>query len=130
MKSRNNILKTTYAQVEPYVTKDSSTIRELMHPTVHGNLHLSLAEARVPPGGATLLHVHESTEEVYHITAGCGIMTLAKEQFEVNCGDTVCIPPGTAHKVENISDMELVILCCCAPAYSHEDTSLLENIAR
>ena len=128
MMSRNNILKTVYTQVDPYVTKDSSTIRELMHPAVHGNLHLSLAEARVPPGCATLLHVHEITEEVYHITAGCGIMTLAKEKFTIVSGDTVCIPPGTAHKVENISEVELVILCCCVPAYSHEDTSLLENM--
>jgi hypothetical protein len=59
MMSRNNILKTVYTQVDPYITKDSSTIREFMHPAVHGNLHLSLAGARFPPGCATLLHVHE-----------------------------------------------------------------------
>ena len=26
-----------YAEVRPYITKDGSEIRELMHPTVHGN---------------------------------------------------------------------------------------------
>ena len=123
--SEKNILKTAYAQVDTYITKDGSTIRELMHPLVHGNSHISLAEARVPPGSATLYHMHEITEEVYHITAGCGIMTLEGEKFKISSGDTVCIPPGTAHKVENLSKVELVILCCCAPPYSHEDTYLL-----
>ena len=34
-----------YRDIEPYVTKDGSEIRELMHPAVHGNEKQSLAEA-------------------------------------------------------------------------------------
>ena len=128
MMCEKQILRTAYTHAAPYVTKDGSTIRELMHPVVHGNSHLSLAEARITPGSSTFLHIHAITEEIYHITAGCGVMTLGGEKFMIGAGDTICIPPGTAHKVENISEVELVILCCCVPAYSHEDTLLLENI--
>ena len=47
---------THYEDVEPYVTKDGSLIRELMHPNVHGNSNLSVAEATILPGKATVLH--------------------------------------------------------------------------
>ncbi len=117
---------TEYAEVIPYITKDGSIIRELMHPCVHGNSNQSLAEATVPDGGKTLLHKHLKTEEIYHITEGSGIMTLGSEEFKVKKGDTVCISPGTPHRVQNIGDRPLKILCCCAPAYSHEDTELAE----
>jgi mannose-6-phosphate isomerase-like protein (cupin superfamily) len=118
-------MKTTYASVDPYVTKDGSEIRELMHPSVQGNRAQSLAEATVPPGAETLLHRHRLTEELYHVTAGSGLMTLGDRAFEVRAGDTICIPPGTPHRIRNTGATPLKILCACTPAYSHEDTELV-----
>lgn len=109
-----------------YITKDGSTIRELIHPQHHGNLRQSLAEAAVAPGAATRLHRHHQTEEIYHVIAGRGVMTLGEKHIEIGVGDSVCIAPGTAHAVRNNGETDLVILCCCAPPYSHEDTELLE----
>ena len=117
---------THYAEIPPFITKDGSEIRELMHPQAHGNQQQRLAEARVPPGGETLLHRHRHAEELYHITAGRGLMTLAERTFEVAAGDTVHIPPRTAHRIRNIGDDTLCLLCCCAPPYRHEDTELLD----
>lgn len=116
---------THYRNIEAYPTKDGSTIRELMHPQQHGNCNQSLAEATVPVGTTTHLHRHRLSEELYHITAGSGMMQLGDERFEVGPGDTVLIPPGTAHAIENSGDSALKILCCCAPPYSHQDTELL-----
>lgn len=118
-------MKTAYADAPPYVTKDGSVIRELMHPSVHGNRAQSLAEATVPPGTATRMHRHRVTEEIYHFTQGEGMMTLGEQRFAVVAGDTVCIAPGTPHCVENTGELPLKILCACSPAYSHEDTELL-----
>jgi mannose-6-phosphate isomerase-like protein (cupin superfamily) len=112
--------------IETYTTKDGSQIRELMHPTQHGNRNQSLAEAIVHPGQVTHLHRHSQSEELYHITQGRGRMTLGDEEFEVNVGDTVAIAPGTPHRIKNIGDDPLHILCSCSPAYSHDDTELLE----
>ncbi|HYN91166.1 MAG TPA: hypothetical protein VER75_04530, partial [Thermoleophilaceae bacterium] len=39
-------------------------------------------------------------------------------------GDTVVIPPGLRDKLWNTGDEPLRLLCCCSPAYSHEDTVL------
>lgn len=116
----------SYATIEPYVTRDGSVIRELMHPSVQGNRGQSLAEATVAPGGATLLHRHRQTEEVYHFTQGSGRMRLGTRWLDVSAGDTVCIPPGIAHALENTGQVEMRLLCACTPAYSHEDTELLD----
>ena len=128
-------MKTKYDEIEEFITKDGSTIRELMHPDEQGDTNQaiknkgvknqSLAEATVPVGRVTMLHKHALTEELYHITSGEGLMTLGEKQFGVTVGDTVCIPPGTAHCIKNTGSNDLTILCCCSPAYSHEDTELL-----
>jgi mannose-6-phosphate isomerase-like protein (cupin superfamily) len=116
-----------YAAVPAYITKDRSEIRELMHPAVQGNQKQSLAEATIPPGTRTLLHRHLVTEEIYHITAGEGLMTLGAARFMVGVGDTIGIPPGTAHCIEASSKGALALLCCCSPAYSDADTEILET---
>ena len=113
-------------KIQSFVTKDGSLIRELMHPSVQHNAKQSLAEACIPVGGKTQLHCHAVSEELYYVVAGQGEMTLGDASFMISVGDTVCIPPGTPHCVENTGEQSLVILCCCAPAYSHDDTELLE----
>jgi mannose-6-phosphate isomerase-like protein (cupin superfamily) len=120
-------IRSFYARIGPYLTRDGSLIRELMHPAVHGNRMQSLAEAIVPAGARTLLHRHRLTEEIYHFTAGSGRMRIGDQVFEVSAGDTVCIPPGTAHNLENTGDADLRLLCACAPAYAHDDTELLDG---
>ncbi len=121
-------MKTVYASITPYRTKDGSYIRELMHPArhaAHGNRAQSFAEAIVAPGAKTQLHQHHVTEEIYHITQGAGRMTLGARQFDVAVGDTICIAPQTAHCIECVGEVALKIICACSPAYAHEDTELL-----
>ncbi len=118
-------MKTRYDAVPAFITKDGSEIRELMHPSGHRNRNQSLAEAIVAPGQTTALHRHLRSEELYHITAGRGRMTLGEAFFDVETGDTICIPPGAPHCIANTGTEPLRILCCCAPPYAHDDTELL-----
>lgn len=118
-------IRTAAGGIETYTTKDGSEIRELMHPKAHGNAAQSLAEATIHPGAATLLHRHHRSEELYHVLSGSGHMTLGDTQLSITEGDTVCIPPGTPHAVENGGTSPLRILCCCSPPYSHDDTELM-----
>ena len=118
-------MRTSYQSIAAYTTKDGSQIRELMHPSAHGNRNQSFAEATVAPHAQTLLHLHKHTEEIYHITSGGGIMTLGSERFAVAPGDTIAIAPGTPHCIANTGDAPLRILCACSPAYAHEDTELV-----
>jgi len=116
---------THYADQSPFETKDGAEIRELMHPAVHGSRQQSLAEARISAGQTTALHRHKTSEELYHVTAGEGLMTLGNARFSIGPGDTVAIAPNTAHCVHNPGPGTLVILCCCSPPYSHDDTELV-----
>ncbi len=114
--------KPNLAQREPFITADGSTIRELAHPSWTAARHQSLAEASVAPGQQTAEHYHPRSEELYYFVAGEGRMRLDADEAPVGAGDCVVIPPGTPHKLWNTGSAPLVLLCCCAPAYSDADT--------
>jgi len=122
---RRTVPITSYADVVPFITKDGSQIRELMHPKHHGNADQSLAEATIPPGVTTHLHCHHGSEEIYHVCHGEGRMRLGKRELELRPGDTVAISAGTPHCVGNVGPLPLVILCACTPPYADDDTELL-----
>jgi mannose-6-phosphate isomerase-like protein (cupin superfamily) len=115
--------------VPSFVTKDGSEIRELLAHRNSPVRNQSLAEARVHPGAATQEHYHRVTEEIYYITHGQGRMRIEGEMREVNVGDAIAIPPGKKHKIWNTGAETLRLLCCCAPAYEHEDTVITEESA-
>lgn len=109
-----------YTELEAFTTLDGSVIREYAHTEEQ-----SLAEATVPPGTQTAAHFHRTTEELYLFTAGRGRMQLGDESFEVAAGDCVTIAPGVEHMLVNETEEPLVLLCCCSPPYSDEDTVLV-----
>ncbi len=111
--------------VEEFVTKDGSRVRELIHPSSVPAERLSLALAVVGAGESTRRHLHRRSEEIYYVLGGRGVVHVGGEKAEVEAGDAVLIPPGTPHFAVNTGEEELVILCACSPAYSHEDTELL-----
>ena len=110
------------ASVQPYVTKDGSTIRELHH-----TVSQSLAEASLPPGGATQRHYHARSEEIYFILEGAGTIEVDGERRRVRAGDAVLIPPGARHTIAAAG--QLRFLCCCSPPYRDEDTYFEEREA-
>jgi mannose-6-phosphate isomerase-like protein (cupin superfamily) len=115
-------------EVPSFITKDGSEIRELL---AHRNsviCNQSLAEARLPVGASTQEHYHVRTEEIYYITHGTGRMRIGGEARDVKTGDATAIPPGCKHKLWNTGSGPLRLLCCCAPAYEHNDTVITENI--
>jgi mannose-6-phosphate isomerase-like protein (cupin superfamily) len=113
-------------QQEPFTTADGSTIREVAGLPSGNAVQQSLAEGTVPPGGETVEHYHPVAEEIYHFVGGAGRLRLGTEEADVKTGDTVVIPPGVRHKLWNRGPEPLVLLCCCSPPYSHDDTVLCE----
>jgi mannose-6-phosphate isomerase-like protein (cupin superfamily) len=102
--------------LEPFQTKDGSTIREYLHTQAQ-----SLAEASLEPGQATERHYHRLSEEIYLIVEGRGLMELDGEERQVIPSDAILIPPGAWHTL--VAGEEGVrLLCCCVPPYSHDDT--------
>jgi mannose-6-phosphate isomerase-like protein (cupin superfamily) len=118
---------TQLREITPFITKDGSEIRELLAHRNSAIRNQSLAEARLPVGGSTQEHYHPRAEEIYFITSGTGRMRIEGEEREVGVGDSIAIPPGRRHKLWNTGDSPLTLLCCCAPAYEHEDTIITEH---
>jgi mannose-6-phosphate isomerase-like protein (cupin superfamily) len=114
-------------EMQPFITKDGSEIRELLAHRNSAIRNQSLAEARLPAGACTQEHFHPKAEEIYYITHGTGRMRIEGEMRDVKAGDAIAIPPGQRHKLWNIGNETLRLLCCCAPAYEHDDTIITES---
>ncbi len=104
----------------PFLTKDGSTIRAIMGRTNAPVAHQSLAEATLAADDSTQRHYHKASEEIYFILEGSAEMELDGETRLVQPGDAILIPPGAWHALTALSSLRL--LCCCSPAYAHEDT--------
>jgi mannose-6-phosphate isomerase-like protein (cupin superfamily) len=110
----------------PFITKDASEVREILAPRNSSIRNQSLAEARVLPGKSTEEHIHPRTEEIYYVLKGKGKIRIEGEMRDIRQGDAIALQPGKCHKIWNTGKSDLVFLCCCAPAYTHEDTVITE----
>lgn len=113
-------------EVAAFITKDGSEIRELLAHRNSAIRNQSLAEARVSVGHSTQEHHHPKAEEIYYITQGRGRIRIEGEVREIKAGDAIAILPGQKHKLWNTGSEALRLLCCCSPAYEHEDTILTD----
>lgn len=64
----------------------------------------------VNPSGILSLQVHKFRDEVWTIVSGKALVQLDNRKFEVSEGDVVEILKNTKHRVENLSDTELVFI--------------------
>ena len=112
--------------VEPFTTLDGSTIREVAGPAIDSARNQSLAEASVPPGGATAEHYHRTTEEIYFFTHGSGRMRLGDE-VRRRAGRHRRHPARDAPQALEQRRRAAAAALLLRPAYSHEDTVITED---
>jgi mannose-6-phosphate isomerase-like protein (cupin superfamily) len=112
-------------KIESFITKDGSKIREIFHPNNSSIKTMSLAEAEIPPDKTTKYHYHKKSDEIYLILQGSGVIEIEGKKRKVRENDCILIRVGTKHRIKNVGDDKLRILCSCRPPYSHEDTVLV-----
>lgn len=122
------IVKTRRRDCPAFTTKDGSRVRELMAYRNSGCERISLAEARLEPGGKTECHRHPEVEEVYYFLEGRGRILVGDDYHDVEPGVSILHRPGVRHQTWNTGDVPLVFLCVCAPAYEHDDTDILADV--
>jgi mannose-6-phosphate isomerase-like protein (cupin superfamily) len=113
-------------EAEAFTTADGSTIRELLGLPTAPVRNQSLAEATLEPGQATERHYHREAEEIYYVVEGAGALEIDGDRQRVTVGDACLIPPGAWHQIAADEGSRLRFLCCCAPAYRHDDTFFAE----
>ena len=72
-----------------------------------------LAYATLQPGKVIEEHV-DPVEEIYHIYRGAGLMKVGSEASEVKEGDSIWIPAGEAHALENTTNAVTMVLVIAA----------------
>lgn len=115
-------MKPETAPPTPYVTKDGSMIRELVHPSMHPGLGVSLAEAVVEGGQSTEKHFHISFDEIYYCLEGAGVLHINDVPNPFAPGSYYLLPKGSTHYLTATTKLRL--LCVCCPGYTHDDTML------
>ncbi|MDR1853343.1 MAG: cupin domain-containing protein [Azoarcus sp.] len=107
---------------QPYVTKDGSLIRELLHPQNIPGLGMSLAEAVVEPGASTEEHRHPAFDEIYYGLEGEGTLYIDGQPRPFAADSYYLLPRNTRHWLK--AKTRLRLLCVCCPGYTHEGTVL------
>jgi len=82
---------------------------------------LSIARARVLPGGVTRWHQLRGITERYLVESGSGRVEVGDESpREVGPGDVVIIPPGCRQRIRNTGSQDLIFLALCTPRFVPE----------
>jgi mannose-6-phosphate isomerase-like protein (cupin superfamily) len=105
-----------------YVTRDGSSVVELLHPEHGGPEAYSVALAVVSAGECTRLHHHKTSREVYHFAEGEATVEVGKRRVSVAAGDTVTIPAAVDHRILAGERGDVHLVCICRPPYRHDDT--------
>lgn len=73
------------------------------------------------PGQRLSLQRHRHRSEHWHIVKGKAVVTLDGRQIELQAGESVDIPLGTAHRIANVGSEDLVFIEVQRGDYLGED---------
>jgi mannose-6-phosphate isomerase-like protein (cupin superfamily) len=66
-------------------------------------------------GGKTPLHHHEQAHEMFYVLSGRGRAVCGGRTYDMAKGDTLVLPPGMEHVVENVGTDRLYCLTVMVP---------------
>ncbi len=112
--------------VTPFTSPHGEIIHEYLGSAAGGSQYHSLAQITLPPGTASVRHYHPTAEESYYILSGTGRVELNGENQNIQPGDAVAIPANTVHQIFNISDMDLIFLAVCVPAWTPQCSVMVD----
>ena len=94
---------------------------------IHNESSYKLKRIEVDPGGRLSYQYHHKRSEVWTIVYGTATITLDESIKDYEYGDTVLIPQGTKHRVENQFDNNLVFIEVQHGSYFGEDDIIRIN---
>tara|TARA_B100001057_G_scaffold59679_3_gene52905 strand:- start:9928 stop:10278 length:351 start_codon:yes stop_codon:yes gene_type:complete len=88
---------------------------------IHNENNYKLKRIEVDPGGRLSYQYHNKRSEAWTIVEGVGKITLDNKVQEYTQGQTVLIPQGVKHRVENNEIDKLVFIEVQTGSYFGED---------
>jgi mannose-6-phosphate isomerase-like protein (cupin superfamily) len=71
---------------------------------------LTLGHTTIYPTGTTTGHSHDDMEEVYYVVMGKGIMVVGDDEYEIEQGDALYVPPGLFHTTKQRGNSPLIVV--------------------
>ena len=94
-----------------------------------GTTKHSFVHVVIPPGGSSLAHYHEESEETYYVLDGEGDLVVDDETHHVTPATAYLIMPGKVHQIFATGDRDLQFLAVSAPAWVASDSYPAESRA-
>ena len=88
---------------------------------LHDEPTYKLKRIEVDPGGRLSYQYHLKRSEVWIIVEGVGTVKLDREIKEYAKGDTILIPQGVKHRIENNGEQKIVLIEVQTGTYFGED---------
>jgi quercetin dioxygenase-like cupin family protein len=100
--------------IKPITWGGAEAARFLLRSEDTGGLY-SFYEVSVPPGGGSLSHIHEDTDESFYVTAGEFEIKLDDTVHKAPSGALVYGPRGVSHSFYNTWHRPSTMLCTTTP---------------
>ena len=88
---------------------------------LHDEPSYKLKRIEVNPGGRLSYQYHDKRSEVWTIVEGTGIITLDGKVKKYKVGETILIPQGVKHRIENKEKEKVVFIEVQTGTYFGED---------
>ena len=88
---------------------------------LHNEPNYKLKRIEVDPGGRLSYQYHHKRSEAWTIVEGTGLITLDDQDKEYTIGETVLIPQGVKHRIENKGKQKVVFIEVQTGTYFGED---------
>ncbi len=88
---------------------------------IHDQENYKIKRIEVEPGQRLSYQFHEKRSETWVIVKGNGMVIIDEKKQNVSEGKTILIPKKSRHRIENISDTQLVFIEIQTGTYFGED---------
>ncbi len=88
---------------------------------IHDEPTYKLKRIEVDPGGRLSYQYHKKRSEAWTIVYGIGFITIDGEEKFFSKGDTILIPAGAKHRIENKESKKLIFIEVQTGSYFGED---------
>ena len=88
---------------------------------IHDEPTYKLKRIEVNPGGRLSYQYHNKRSEAWTIVCGSGYITIDDVEKKISKGDTIIIPQGAKHRIENKGLEKLIFIEVQTGSYFGED---------
>ena len=88
---------------------------------IHDEKNYKVKRIEVLPGKRLSYQYHEKRSEAWTIVQGSALITIDGKDFELLKGQSIKIPQGSKHRIENIGKTDLIFIEIQTGSYFGED---------